>query len=154
MGVWQGVAIDSLKYHQSPPCPIFLCPAGRPSLERTYSCSTGGSPAGRAASWQSSTLLETPRRTLMSWNEESWWSVCLTCIHHCIVVFSHYRDAASSQARAECMGGRHSVSKGVEDGGRLPILWAGTPETAVKSFQGWPTGRALRGWAWWALAIL
>jgi hypothetical protein len=33
MGVWQGVAMDSLKYHWGPPCPTLLCPAGRPPLK-------------------------------------------------------------------------------------------------------------------------
>jgi hypothetical protein len=33
MGVWQGVAMDSLKFHPGPPCPTLLRPAGglRPS---------------------------------------------------------------------------------------------------------------------------
>jgi hypothetical protein len=35
-------------------------------------------------------------------------------------------------------GGRPGVSKGVEDGHRMPALWAATPETAVRPFQGWP----------------
>jgi hypothetical protein len=28
MGVWQGVAMDSLKYHSGPPCPTHLRPVG------------------------------------------------------------------------------------------------------------------------------
>jgi hypothetical protein len=28
MCVWQGVAMESLKSHPGPPCPILLCPAG------------------------------------------------------------------------------------------------------------------------------
>jgi hypothetical protein len=52
MGVWQGVAIDSLKFHPDWPCQTLLCPAGRP--------------AQRAGGLQlSSTLLETQRRTSM-----------------------------------------------------------------------------------------
>jgi hypothetical protein len=34
MGVWQGVAMDSLKFHLGLPCPTLLCPAGRPPLKR------------------------------------------------------------------------------------------------------------------------
>jgi len=49
MGVWQGVAMDSLKFHPSPPCPTLLCPAGEPPLRRPYSHFRGGLPAGRAA---------------------------------------------------------------------------------------------------------
>jgi hypothetical protein len=49
MGVWQGVAMDSLKFHPGTPCPIFVCPAG-------------GWPAA------TSSPLETPRRTPMKGN--------------------------------------------------------------------------------------
>jgi hypothetical protein len=34
MDVWQGVAIDSLKFHPGLPCPTFPCPAGGPPLKR------------------------------------------------------------------------------------------------------------------------
>jgi hypothetical protein len=34
MGVWQGVTMDSLKFHLGPPCLTLLCPAGRPPLKR------------------------------------------------------------------------------------------------------------------------
>jgi hypothetical protein len=46
MGVWQGVAMDSLKYHLGPPCPTLLCPAGGPPLKRLYG---GGPPTGHTA---------------------------------------------------------------------------------------------------------
>jgi hypothetical protein len=42
MGVWQGVAMDSLKYHSGPQCPTLLCPAGGP-----YSRFKGGPPTRR-----------------------------------------------------------------------------------------------------------
>jgi hypothetical protein len=32
MGVWQGVAMDSLKFHQSPPCLTLLRPTGGPPV--------------------------------------------------------------------------------------------------------------------------
>jgi hypothetical protein len=31
MGVWQGVAIDSLKFHPGLPCPALVRPAGEPA---------------------------------------------------------------------------------------------------------------------------
>jgi hypothetical protein len=36
MGVWQGVAMDSLKFHRRPPCYTFLHPAGRLPLKWPY----------------------------------------------------------------------------------------------------------------------
>jgi hypothetical protein len=36
MGVWRGVAMDSLKFHLGLPCLTFLRPAGRPALKRPY----------------------------------------------------------------------------------------------------------------------
>jgi hypothetical protein len=33
MGAWQGVAMDSLKFHPGPPCPTLLRPAGGPLLK-------------------------------------------------------------------------------------------------------------------------
>jgi hypothetical protein len=45
MDVWQGVAVDFLKFHPGPPCPTFLCPAGGRCLR------------------PSSSPLVTPRRT-------------------------------------------------------------------------------------------
>jgi YD repeat-containing protein len=39
MGVWQGEAMDSLKYRHGPPCPTLLRPAGKLPLKRP--------PAGR-----------------------------------------------------------------------------------------------------------
>jgi hypothetical protein len=41
MGVWPGVAMDSLKFHLGPPCPTLLRPAGRPPLKRPYGCFKG-----------------------------------------------------------------------------------------------------------------
>jgi hypothetical protein len=35
MGVWQGVAMESLKFHPGLPCPTLLCPAGGLPLEQT-----------------------------------------------------------------------------------------------------------------------
>jgi hypothetical protein len=37
MGVWQRVAMESLKYHQGLPCPTHLCLEGRQPLKRHYS---------------------------------------------------------------------------------------------------------------------
>jgi hypothetical protein len=49
MGVWQGVAMDSIKFHPGLPCPILLRPAGGSPLNRPYGCFWGGPPAERAA---------------------------------------------------------------------------------------------------------
>jgi hypothetical protein len=46
-------------------------------------------------------------------------------------------------------GVRRGVSKGVEEGRRLPAFRA-----AVRPFQGWPTHRVLKGRARQALTIL
>jgi hypothetical protein len=46
MGVWHGVAMDSLKYHYGP---TPLSPAGGPPLKRPYWHFRGGSPTGQAA---------------------------------------------------------------------------------------------------------
>jgi hypothetical protein len=37
MDVWQGVAMDSLKFHPGPLCPTLLCPLGRSPLKWPYS---------------------------------------------------------------------------------------------------------------------
>jgi hypothetical protein len=49
MGVWQGVAVDSLKLHLGPPCLTLLHPAGRPSLKRPHGHFRYAPPAGRVA---------------------------------------------------------------------------------------------------------
>jgi hypothetical protein len=49
IGVWQGVAMDSLKFHPGLPCPTLLCPVGGPSLKRLYGRFRGGPLAERAA---------------------------------------------------------------------------------------------------------
>jgi Skp family chaperone for outer membrane proteins len=44
MGVWQRVAMDSLKYCLGPPCLTLLCPAGRPANNGAiwqYNCQKG-----------------------------------------------------------------------------------------------------------------
>jgi hypothetical protein len=42
MGVWEVVAIDSLKFHLGPPCPTLLRPAGWSPLKRPYGRFRGG----------------------------------------------------------------------------------------------------------------
>jgi hypothetical protein len=46
MGVWQGVAMDSLKFHPGLPCLTLLCPAGGPPLKWPHglACPQGGRP--------------------------------------------------------------------------------------------------------------
>jgi hypothetical protein len=72
LGVWQGVAVDSLKFHLGLPCPTFLRPAAGPSLKRPYSRAGDLLP--------SSTPLDTPRRASMvgsraaaQWEEICWF---------------------------------------------------------------------------------
>jgi hypothetical protein len=69
MGVWQGAALDSLKFHLGPPCLTLLCPAGEPPLKRPYIRFRGGSPAGRAAFGRLYPL-DNPSRTPMKANAE------------------------------------------------------------------------------------
>jgi hypothetical protein len=49
MGVWQGVGMDSLKFHSGPPCSTHLRSAGRPPLKQPYGRFKGGPPAEWAA---------------------------------------------------------------------------------------------------------
>jgi hypothetical protein len=49
MGVWQGVVMYSLKFHQDPPCRTLSRPVGGPPLKRPYGCFRGSPLAGSAA---------------------------------------------------------------------------------------------------------
>jgi hypothetical protein len=49
IGLRQGVAMDSLKFHPGLPYPTLLCPAGGPPSKRPYGCFWGGPLAGQAA---------------------------------------------------------------------------------------------------------
>jgi hypothetical protein len=49
MGVWEGVAMDSLKFHLGLPCPTLVRPAGWPPLKRPYRHFKGGPPTGWTA---------------------------------------------------------------------------------------------------------
>ena len=42
MDVWQGVAMDSLKFHPDLPCPTLSCPAGGPPLKWPHGRFRGG----------------------------------------------------------------------------------------------------------------
>jgi hypothetical protein len=48
IGVWQGVAMDSLNYHSCPPCLNLLCPVAGLPLQRTYGRFRDGPASGRA----------------------------------------------------------------------------------------------------------
>jgi hypothetical protein len=48
IGVWQGVAMDYLKFHLGSPCPNLLCPVSRSPLKWPNSYFRG-IPIGRAA---------------------------------------------------------------------------------------------------------
>jgi hypothetical protein len=60
MGVWQWVALDSLKFHPGPPCPTFLYPSGGAPLKWPYGCFRGDPPAGLAACGRLLPLGSTP----------------------------------------------------------------------------------------------
>jgi hypothetical protein len=47
IGVWQGVAMDSLMFHPSPPCPTLVCLLDEPPLIQHYGRFRGGACAGR-----------------------------------------------------------------------------------------------------------
>jgi hypothetical protein len=49
IGVWQGVAMDALKFYSDPPCPTVLRPTGRLPLKWPYSRFCCGPPAGLPA---------------------------------------------------------------------------------------------------------
>jgi hypothetical protein len=49
MGVWQEVAMDSLKFHPDPLCPTLPCHMGGPPLKWLYGHFRGDPPAGRVA---------------------------------------------------------------------------------------------------------
>jgi hypothetical protein len=59
LGIWQGVSMDSHKFHTGPPSPTLLRPAGGPRLKWPYGRFMGGLP--------SSTHSDTLRRTPMGW---------------------------------------------------------------------------------------
>jgi hypothetical protein len=66
MSLWQGVAMDSLRFHPGLLCPTFLHPAGGPLLRPRLQLFQGW-PANRVGSMRpTSTPLDTPRRTPMS----------------------------------------------------------------------------------------
>jgi hypothetical protein len=68
------------------------------------------------------------------------------CLYHIFLAFtliSLTKQAASNDTTATSplaafRGVRRGVSKVVEDGSRPPALRAATPETAIRTFQGWP----------------
>jgi hypothetical protein len=62
MGVWQGVAMDSLKFHSGLPCHILVRPAGGPPLKRLFRVWAYRRVGGLRLS---SSPLTTPRRTPM-----------------------------------------------------------------------------------------
>jgi hypothetical protein len=46
MGVWQGVAMESPRFHLGLPCPTLLRLACRQPLKRPYGCFRGSQPEG------------------------------------------------------------------------------------------------------------
>jgi hypothetical protein len=76
MAVWQGLVMDSLKFHPGLPCPAFLCPACGLPLKQHHGCFSGGLLAERATCGRLQPLWTTPSRTpmLKEWFEfEKTW---------------------------------------------------------------------------------
>jgi hypothetical protein len=119
MGVWLGVAMDSLKFHAGLPCPTLLHPAGRPLLKRSDGCFRGDPPTGQVACGHLLPLwtMDTPRHTPMSATDVS-FSFRFSEIYHALV---------------SSTGIRRGVSKRVEDGRRPPALRAGHPQNSHKA---------------------
>jgi hypothetical protein len=74
MGIWEGVAMDSLKFHPGPPpCPTLLRPAGGPPLKLLYGCFKGSPPTGL-----SSTPLDTHAVRLYKLPNQFFWNTFWT----------------------------------------------------------------------------
>jgi hypothetical protein len=73
-GVWQGVAMDSLKFHTGLPYPTLLCSAGWPTPETTVS--GVARPQWWPAVFYPSKALDTPRSLAMDSKTEAseFWS--------------------------------------------------------------------------------
>jgi hypothetical protein len=99
MGVYQGVAMDSLKLHLGLPCLTLLRTAGRQSLKRPYGHFRDGPPTERAACG----------RPLPFWTPLA-------------MSFSFYTIYPHFLCLMENRGVWRGVSKGLEDGHRPPAL--------------------------------
>jgi hypothetical protein len=80
MGVWQGVAMYSLKFHLGLPCLPFLCPAGGPPLKAV---SGGGlTPSGRAACCRFPPIWTPHTVSLCVSHKLTPWIRCHPRVHH------------------------------------------------------------------------
>jgi hypothetical protein len=107
MGVWQAVAMDSLKFYPSPPCPTLLHPAGGSGV----ACPQGGQtaavfhPFGHPMPYAyASTRMETPGCTpLVRWIRSKGNENEVKCSsHHSI---SGHRYSITHLSRRVDMGG-------------------------------------------------
>jgi hypothetical protein len=130
MGVWQGVAMDSLKFHLSTPSPTLLCPEGGPPLKRPYRRFGDGPP--QSCLWLSPVPLDTPRHTPMipvlfsTPTNDPFCSPKPNSIPQTIKAVI-LQNKNSPFLVLLNIGVRHGVSKGVKVGPRPPALWAGHP---------------------------
>jgi hypothetical protein len=109
MVVWQGVAMDYLKYHLGLPCPTLLRPAAGPVLKQPYSRYRGGPPARRVACSHFLRLL-TPHAVRL-------WLLNKSAIRGVLHGVS-----------MDSIGVRRGVSEMEEEGRRLPALGVAHPQ--------------------------
>jgi hypothetical protein len=180
MGVWQGVAMVSLKFHPGPPCSAFPRPTGGPPLKRPYSCFRGGPLAGRAACGHLLPLW-TPHAVRLCLHSVA-CGVCSPASTSRVrrskhdvtgplpMTSSQHTDAgpwphhwSDSRRPDPRLDNRirvtnrlvwHGVSKGVVRRTRVINPAGGHPRNGPKAVSGETAHRAQSGQAWWALATL
>jgi hypothetical protein len=144
MGVWQGVAMDSLKFHPGLSCLTLICPAGVPppgwSAPRVVG-PQGGPPVAIFLPFAYPTPYA-PGSFLFLLSLK--WMKCR--FHSCsFSIFYHQRQfffkvflrfTVGAHTEVVIIGIRRGVSKGVEDGHRLPALWVGHPLNRRKAVSG------------------
>jgi hypothetical protein len=137
MGVWQGVPMDSLvSPGTAMPYPSTPC---RRATFKTALRPLQGWPTRRGGGLRlSPTSLNTRRYTPMDLGTDMVPAISLA--YEKVQTYSRPKWG-ERRIGFGCRGVRRAVSKGVEDGIRLPALRAANFETALRPFQGWsPSG--------------
>jgi hypothetical protein len=167
MGVWQGVAMDSPKFHPGPPCPTLLRPAGGPLLKRYNGRFRGGQPTRQAACgrllplWSphalrltslvsEGTCLDPQRNGKHMFAKETFVLLLLLCHERRRSCGGRFCDDLPSPNvqgwnQARMARGIHGLPK-VSPGPAMPNppmpCGRATPETALWPFLGWLAPRA------------